>query len=204
MIDKFLALEKKYQTLLIFITIITIISFGFLIGREVKKILYPNSNTQQIIIKDKEVSKDKSDEKPGVIVVNIKGAVEKPGIYEFPVNSRVNDAVLKAVPLTEANLISLNLAMFLKDEQDIYVPYLGDEVNKNDLNGIGENSDNSVSVNSGSIEDLEQVPGIGPVMAKKIIEYRENTSHFRAIEDLLNVSGIGEKTLEKLRPYIKL
>ena len=115
-------------------------------------------------------------------------------------NSRINDALKLAEPLENADLLTLNLAQFLKDEQDIYVPFLDKE---DDGTRLDSNSD-LISINKGSVNDLERIPGIGPVMAANIVEYRKGIGRFQTIEDLLNVSGIGEKTLEKMRPYIRL
>ena len=196
--NRFMALEKKYQMISVFIIILLITSTGYLVSKAVKDHVAGNKSATELIITDSDkVDKDKEED---MLVVNIKGAVKNPGIYEFPEYSRVNDALQKAVPLENADLLPLNLAMFLKDEQDIYVPFI-EELGE----GEGESKEDSlISINKASAKDLEMVPGIGPVMAGNIIEYRKGIGRFQALEDLLNVSGIGEKTLEKVRPYIKL
>ncbi|KAF0091524.1 MAG: competence protein ComEA [Fusobacteria bacterium] len=196
--NRFMALDKKYQMTSLFILIFLIVTLGYYLGRTTKYSVFANEKPSNIIVEDKN-NNSVDDEK---LVVNIKGAVKNPGIYEFPLNSRVNDALEKAEPLENADLLPLNLAMFLKDEQDIYVPFI-DAVNEGEVNGEG-NNDELISINKASAKDLELVPGIGPVMASNILEYRKSIVRYQTLEELLNVSGIGEKTLEKMRPYIKL
>jgi competence protein ComEA len=194
--DRFMVLEKKYQMISLFIMIFGIITMGYFLGRNIKNNVSTTEKSSEIILEAKKKESIEGEK----LVVNIKGAVKNPGIYEFPLNSRVNDALKKAETLENADLLPLNLAMFLKDEQDIFVPFIDDKENGN----AEVYSDELISINKASAKDLELVPGIGPVMAVNIIEYRKSIIRFQSLEDLLNVSGIGEKTLEKMRPYIKL
>lgn len=194
--NRFMALEKKYQMISLFILIFGILTIGYYLGSNIRHNVFAAKKSTDIVLEDNNKDSMNGDK----LVVNIKGAVKNPGIYEFPLNSRVNDAILKAEPLENADLLPLNLAMFLKDEQDIYVPYIDDKENDE----TDSNSDKLISINKASAKDLELVPGIGPVMAGNILEYRKSIIRFQSLEDLLNVSGIGEKTLEKMRPYIKL
>lgn len=196
--NKFLALEKKYQMISIFTVILVIISIGYYFGNLSRGLLSNNKSKSTIITDNNSNNNENLINDKKLLVVNIKGAVKNPGIYEFPDKSRVNDAVLKAVPLENADLITLNLAMFLKDEQDIYIPFIEEK------NGTVEKKDSLISINNSTNTELENVPGIGPVMAKNIIVQREKVGRFQSIDDLLKVSGIGQKTLEKMRPYIKL
>lgn len=194
--NRFMALDKKYQMISLFILIFAIMTIGYYFGRNIKYNHLVDEKSSNLTVENKNEDSVDGD----ILVVNIKGAVKNPGIYEFPLNSRINDALLKAEPLENADLLPLNLAMFLEDEQDIFVPFI-DEKEQGDQDSDG---DNIISINKASAKDLELVPGIGPVMAENIIEYRKSVIRFQNIEDLLNVSGIGEKTLEKMRPYIKL
>lgn len=197
--NRFMALDKKYQMVSIFILIFFIVTIGYYLGRTIKYKAFVHEKHEDLIMEDKSKVSSYNDK----IVINIKGAVKNPGIYEFNLNSRVNDALEKAEPLENADLLPLNLAMFLKDEQDIYVPFIESVEGDSDGNS-NVNNDGLISINKATAKDLELVPGIGPVMASNILEYRKSIVRFQTLEDLLNVSGIGEKTLEKMRPYIKL
>lgn len=139
------------------------------------------------------------------IYIDIKGAVRTPGVYKLPVDARVQDVVKVAGGLTEdADNSKLNLAEKLKDEMSIYVYKKGEagseEVVKDDIES--SETDKKVNINSATKVDLQQVPGIGDSKATAIIEYREKEGLFQTIEDLKNVTGIGEKTVEKLKEYL--
>lgn len=139
------------------------------------------------------------------IFVHVDGAVNKPGLYEFNNSDRVDDALKKAGNIVkDADLKNVNLAEKLEDEMKIYIPMKNIE---NENNSLIENSNNEstdlINLNSASKEELMTLLGIGDSKASAIIEYRENTN-FSKIEDLLNVSGIGEKTFEKLKEFISI
>jgi competence protein ComEA len=124
------------------------------------------------------------------IMVSISGEVKKPGTYTLKWGSRIEDSILAAGGLTakaDANLI--NLAEPLDTGQSVFIPAL-----------MTEQGDVRISINNSSPKELESLPGVGPVTARLIIEGRP----YHRLEDLLNVKGIGEKTLEKLRPFITL
>ncbi|OPX04686.1 helix-hairpin-helix domain-containing protein [Geobacillus proteiniphilus] len=150
---------------------------------------------------------EKKDEAPKTAVVDVKGAVAKPGVYEVAADARVRDVIALAGGLTnEADETKVNLAAKVRDEMMIYVPAKGeaapapDAVGKSPSDGARDGP--QVAVNTATEEELMQLPGIGPAKAKAIIAYREEHGPFQRVEDLLNVTGIGEKTLEKLKPYL--
>ena len=160
------------------------------------------------------VSKDSSTEKEvkeepveqDLITVDVKGAVQSPGIYDLPVGSRVNDAVQKAGGLTEqADSKSLNLAQKISDEALVYVPTKGEEAASQQA-GPGTASSTSkekkVNLNKASLEELKQVKGLGGKRAQDIIDHRETNGKFKSVDELKKVSGIGAKTIEKLKDYV--
>lgn len=160
------------------------------------------------------VSKDSSTEKEvkeepleqDLIIVDVKGAVKSPGIYDLPVGSRVNDAVQKAGGLTEqADSKLLNLAQKVNDEALVYVPTKGEEVASQQA-GSGAASSTSkekkVNLNKASLEELKQVKGLGGKRAQDIIDHRESNGKFKSVDELKKVSGIGAKTIEKLKDYV--
>ncbi len=150
------------------------------------------------------------------IAVHIIGAVPRPGLYEFAEGSRVQDAIDAAGGLlTSANVDSVNLAALLEDGQQLDIPYKAgaDSSNENGddalvLPGATEKPDASeagqdlVNINTASAEELDNLPGIGPTIAQRIVEYREANGSFQTIDDLMNVSGIGPSTFENIKELI--
>jgi len=142
-----------------------------------------------------------------IAVIDVKGAVAKPGVYEMPADARVRDVIARAGGLTnEADAARVNLAAKVRDEMMIYVPAKGEAAPASETAGMtpeaGTGSGLQVAVNTATEEELMQIPGIGPAKAKAIIAYRDEHGPFQRVEDLLQVNGIGEKTLEKLKPYL--
>lgn len=143
----------------------------------------------------------------GEVVVHVTGAVSAPGVYTLPSDARVDDAVRAAGATAEADLSQLNLAQKLADGQKITVPAIGSA-----STSAGEgtatttadaNSDGAlVNINTASLEELETLPSIGEVRAQAIITYRETNGGFRTIEELQEVSGIGEKIFADVAPHI--
>lgn len=148
--------------------------------------------------------------------VHVKGAVKKPAVYSLPFGSRIEDAVKLAQPKPDADLNSLNLAAFLEDGQEIFVPSknpqskpsglsLSTSVQPKPISSATKKPINiTVNLNTATEAELVQLPGIGPTLAKRIIEYRRKIGGFKSIEQLLEVKGIGEKKLEQIRPYVRL
>ncbi|SHF47140.1 competence protein ComEA [Desulforamulus putei DSM 12395] len=155
-------------------------------------------------------------------VVHVDGAVEKPGLYKLPPGSRVNDAIEQAVALPDADLSALNLAEPLKDGRKLVVPRKMEQqapgqgaVSQITLGqtpagpaahhpqpGSPARSDGLVNINTAGAAELDTLPGIGPALAEKIIQYRQANGPFQTIEDLKNVSGIGDKKFAELQHRI--
>lgn len=161
-----------------------------------------------------EISSDT--EEANEIIVDIKGAVVNPGIYHLKSNAIVQDVITLAGGLTEdADTSNLNLSKKVTDEMVITV-YTHEEVKdleKQDAivetgNESKDDDDTTisglVSINTASLEELMTLPGIGEAKAKSIIQYRENCGKFAKKEDLLNISGIGEKVYAELEAYITI
>ncbi|MCB5235743.1 helix-hairpin-helix domain-containing protein [Niallia circulans] len=148
-----------------------------------------------------------AEEEPQVtfILVDVKGAVKNPGVYEANEGDRVNDIIQKAGGiLNNGEKNAVNLAMKVSDEMIIYVPYLGEEGEVvNDQASLSAN-EGLVNINKASETELLQLPGVGPSKAAAIIEYREQNGGFSTKEDFKKISGIGEKTYEKLEPFLTI
>ncbi len=155
-----------------------------------------------------ELHSDQSDhleeKKDTVIIVDVKGAVNQPGVYVMVEGDRVFSAIEKANGFRDdANEKVINLAALLKDEMVIYVPFIGEEVE--DVVNVGLSTDvdhNRINVNTATSEELQLIPGIGPAKAAAIIQYRDEHGRFEAVEDLVRVTGIGNKTMDSMREYI--
>lgn len=163
-----------------------------------------------------------------IIYVHIEGAVNSPGIKEIPKGTRLFELIeLAEGTVEDADLSKINLASILKDEQKIYVPYkvvqiidesADSQSNKNNNFSNNSSKENyfsidstgsyselvNININMASSEDLQKLEGIGPSMAKKIIDYREENGYFSSIEELQNVSGIGEAKYNKIKENITI
>lgn len=159
-------------------------------------------------------SKGKKEKADGMLLIQVNGAVNCPGMYLLPKASRVEEAITMAGGVKEeANLERVNMAKTLKDGALVYVPY---KTARNKAvtttesgptsSHLGANSNlrnAPVSLNNASQRELEGIPGIGPAMAQRIIARRQ-VKDFSKVEELLEVRGIGKAKLEKLKPYIVL
>ena len=141
---------------------------------------------------------------PASIIVDVAGWVRRPGVYEFAAGDRVIDAVNRAGGARNgADLTSLNLAAPLADGTQIVVPRPGATApgSSTSDNGAAGGGTTLININTASETDLEALPGVGPVTAAAIIDYRTQNGPFSAVDDLIDVSGIGPSTLEQIRPF---
>ena len=158
--------------------------------------------------KSNEISQ--ADTEDQLVTVDVKGAVKKPGVYQLQSNSRVHDALEKAGGMTEeADLKSINQAQKLSDEAVVYVAKVGENAvdvttsaPASATSGTGQTKSALVNLNTATEADFQTISGIGQKRAQDIIAYREANGRFKSVDDLKNVSGIGAKTLEKLKEYV--
>ncbi|MEY8461868.1 helix-hairpin-helix domain-containing protein [Streptococcus merionis] len=149
------------------------------------------------------------EEESKTIMVDVKGAVQKPGLYKLEAGSRLADAVAEAGGLSEeADSKSINLAQKLSDEAVVYVAKQGEEVSvvqssaATATSSTSQSANGLVNINTATLAELQTISGIGAKRAQDIIDYREANGGFKTIDDLNNVSGIGDKTMENLRAYV--
>ena len=150
------------------------------------------------------------------IYVHVAGRVRHPGVYAFHEGDRVIDAIRRAGGArSRADLRSINLASLLTDGEQIVVALRtpGAQVPQasgtstgstsgSEAGGVGGDSTEVVNLNTATLDELETLPGIGPVLGQRIVDYRDQHGPFGAIEDLMNVSGIGDVRFADLKPYI--
>ncbi|OJF92943.1 helix-hairpin-helix domain-containing protein [Alkalibacterium sp. 20] len=139
------------------------------------------------------------------VVVDVKGAVNNPGVFSLDANQRVIDAIDAADGLAEkADTKYINFAQLLEDEMYIYIPVEGEEIIGIEKSLEGAHAkDAKININDANEQILTQLNGIGPSKANDIIEYREKNGPFESIDEITKVSGIGEKTYEKISEYIE-
>lgn len=193
----------------IFLGVIVIIVIGGIIYynhcRENNSI---NENTEEIYYETKE----KKEEQENFIIIHITGEIKTPGIIKIKEKSRLADAIEAAGGLTEnADINKINLAYIISDGQKIYIPNINDKteeyVNSEAGNGViienmESNNKKLVNINTATQAELETLTGIGASTALKIINYRKENGKFNNIEEIKNVSGIGEAKYEVIKNNI--
>ncbi|MGW7930149.1 helix-hairpin-helix domain-containing protein [Staphylococcus xylosus] len=225
---------SKYKILFTFISIALLLAVIFLCNicihmdnKEMKGIPTVSINeinkTESESKTDKTAANVKRKEKSiksenEIIVVDIKGAVKYPNIYEMKATDRVKQLLDKAQILDNADLSSINLAEKLLDQKVIYIPKKGELAIANG-NGLNKSNDRQleqtlslknegnvgqqekINLNTASESQLLSVNGIGPTKAKSIVEFREQHGKFESVDQLKEVKGIGAKTLEKISDF---
>lgn len=158
-----------------------------------------------------------SEETEKNIIIHITGAVKKPGIVKIKEGGRIEDAIEQAGGLTEdADISKVNLAYILDDGLKINIPSILEESNEEEIivedsgesiiedNNTQVNNQEFININKATQTDLENLPGIGPSLAMKIIEYRDTNGNFTDISELKNVNGIGESKFNTIKDFIRI
>ena len=141
------------------------------------------------------------------LYVDIGGEVMKPGVYEVSDGTRLFEVIDKAGGLTEdADIDGINRAETVQDGQKIMIGRHGENPDENrdsySANNVTDGGEGKVNINTADAAALQTIPGIGPSKADRIIEYRESEGKFNEIDDIKNISGIGNKTFESIKEYI--
>ncbi len=165
--------------------------------------------------KDEDKQEDeqpKQAEKKETIIVDVKGEINLPGVYSSNQDERVIDVIQRAGGLTDkADKSQVNFAAHVQDEMVIYVPAIGEPGPAMASTGtstvVASNSNSAagkININKADESQLQDLPGIGPAKAAAIIQYRQDNGPFKQAEDLKKISGIGEKTFEKLKDAVSV
>lgn len=145
---------------------------------------------------------DSQDEPGGTVIVYVSGHVAQPGVIELAEGMRMADALDAAGGFTEeADPHAVNLARVVTDGEHIHFPAPGEIPVQT---SGSEDSGDLININTATSDRLQELPGIGPATAEKILDHRESIGAFTAIDELLEISGIGPATLDKLRDHVTL
>ena len=212
-----LTLKQKIIT----IVIISIISISIFVYIYTKNQNYNYIDDTEILTKDNDNNKNliedevsKNDPKE-IIIIHMSGEVKKPGIVRLEEGQRMEDAINAAGGLTEdADLSKVNLAYVLEDGIKVNIPNknenkeeyitkdIGESIIENDNKSERKENKSMININKATQTELETLQGIGPSLATRIIEYREQNGKFNTIEDVKNVSGIGDTKFENIKNSI--
>lgn len=215
-IDKFKALDRKIlikATIGICILVVAFSLYGIKNAEaESKNEIFKTVNASE---KKDGIENEKEETYDDKIVVQVAGAVAHPKICHMPKDTRVYQIVEEAGGfLPEADPSNLNLAAPVNDGDKIYIPKVGEVSETDDITGKIEKSDDipsndfthdgKININSATREELQQIPGIGPHTADKIVSWRKENGTFRKKEDIKKINGIGDKTFEKMKERIRV
>lgn len=204
-------LDNKQKKIVIIVGIIIIIGILYFIYNGIDKKSTDQIDNNMLSIENNTKENEGSKE---LVIVHITGAVKTPGIVKLPEGARIEDAIDKAGGLTEdADISDVNLAYVLEDGIKIKIPTISEEKNEEIIiNSSGEaivekeisnNSENKIiNINKANETDLQTLPGIGASLAGRIVEYRNSNGKFNEIEDIKNVSGIGDSKYENIKNLI--
>lgn len=204
-------LDNKQKNIVIIVGIIIIIGILYFIYNGIDKKSTDQIDNNMLSIENNTKENEGSKE---LVIVHITGAVKTPGIVKLPEGARIEDAIDKAGGLTEdADISDVNLAYVLEDGIKIKIPTISEEKNEEIIiNSSGEgivekeisnNSENKIiNINKANETDLQTLPGIGASLAGRIVEYRNSNGKFNEIEDIKNVSGIGDSKYENIKNFI--
>lgn len=203
-------LSKTQRNIIIGLILMAVVIIGYYV--------YSSDNNQQVFTDEEmEITEEKTEESKGKIVIHITGAIQNEGIVTLDENARVADAVEAAGGLKEdADMSKINLAYILEDGMKLKIPSINDTLDEEGnkeltddelvVESIPESNSKSgidiININKANQAELEKLPGIGPSIALKIINYRNENGKFSSIDDLKKVSGIGENKFENIKAYI--
>ncbi|MEI6844695.1 MAG: ComEA family DNA-binding protein [Actinomycetes bacterium] len=141
---------------------------------------------------------------PPLVTVDVAGGVNTPGVYELPVSSRVIDAITAAGGVKKGSDVSdVNLARIIKDGEQIYVqPIASNSVGTSSTTRVVIKHTGPININRATISEFDSLPGVGPVIAARIVAYRKVNGPFMSVDDLQKVSGIGASKFAEFKSKI--
>lgn len=208
-------LTKKQKIIVIAIAGIVVIGIMYFIYN--KNQVKEDINIENEILVNNVITNE-NNTNDDIVIIHITGSVKNPGIVKLKEGSRIEDAIESAGGLTEnADITKVNLAYVVEDGTKIKIPSASEEdIGDEDIidsksgdniiikeNAVpSNNGTQTININKATEKEFETLPGIGPSLASKIIEYRNQNGKFESIEDIKNVNGIGDNKYEKIKDLI--
>lgn len=214
--------KKKIIISIILIVLIIILFMIYMITSNtndeisLESLTVSGNTAESNVVENLEAEEELETEK---IAIHIIGEVNKEGIVYLEAGSRIVDAIKEAGGATkEADLSQINLAYELQDGQKIYIPNKNEKISEyitmssgnnviieeNNSSAETERKENKVNINTANVNELDNLPGIGPSLAQRIIEYREENGNFKSIEELQNVKGIGDAKYSDIKDNVTI
>lgn len=204
--EEIISYLKKNKFIVLSFGVVLILGIGYFFNHQSGKTVQNELQTETKQSMPKRVSRKKKTESTDkLLVVDIQGAVKKPGVYRAKQGAIVQEVIQMAGGINpNADIKQVNQAKRITDQMQIYIPNNGEKSNSQVKNDVDSNSKKGepVNINSASVDDFKSVTGIGPKKAEKIIAFREKNGNFKDLHDLTKVSGIGEKSLESLKDQL--
>ncbi|MEJ6951117.1 helix-hairpin-helix domain-containing protein [Natronospora cellulosivora (SeqCode)] len=205
-------MSKEHFVIIISLSLIFIIGVAILIKQNSdRNMVYSSISSDRLLSSEVDNPYEPADDRVNAdrekIVVHVAGEVFFTGVYELPQGSRVIDAInLAGGSKSTADLDSINLAAIIKDEQKIYIPSVTEDslINHSNSNPAIHASSNKININTATAMELQKLNGIGESRANSIIKYRNENGSFRSIEEIKNISGIGDRILDNIREEITI
>ena len=196
MIDFNIEKEQKRGLIIIFALTVGIAGFYFFNSRpSMQPALVPDLNSGMV--------QEKVLETPVDLIINVAGKVNNPGVYQLPQGSRVIDAIKAAGNQRKGVDISdINLARLLVDGEQILVGSAKPSTGKTSVKKI--TTDNPLDINRATIAQLDTLPGIGPITAQRIIDYRIKVGRINSVDELKKISGLGGAKFEEIKSLLRV
>jgi len=194
--------QKIIGSIVMLSVFILFLVVGYFTSRS-KNTVKEELTVDSVFVQDKDNKEGKEDK---MIRVQIKGAIQKPGVYSLSSGSRIEDLVKVADGFApDADQDSVVLVKKLLDSDCIVIRKKGEAASNSSGTTSGNSKENEkIDINTATLEDLDKLPGIGPGKAKIILDYREKNGPFNSVEDLKKVKGIGEATVDKFKDMIEV
>ena len=188
--------EQKRGLIIVFALTIGLAGFFFLNSRP---------TAEPVLIQDTNIDQTQNDliDIPTKLIVNVAGRVKNPGVYQLPQGSRVVDAIESAgMQLKGVDISDINLARLLVDGEQVLVG--GSKLTSKKSTPKKITSDNPLDINRATITQLDTLPGVGPVTAQRIIDYRTKVGRISSIDELKKISGLGGSKFEEIKALLRV